>query len=160
MSKRIIIRPVGFLLLLFTIQIIVSAQTGNVSGSVTESARKLALTGASVRVEGQGIQAVTDDSGRYLLQGVRAGKVKISASYLGMQTASEEITVRANATITWDPILTLAAQEYSVNVSADPIMVGQARALNDQKNSINLVNLVASDQIGSFPDPNAAEAIQ
>src|SRR6185436_7148537 len=38
--------------------------------------------------------------------------------------------------------------------------IGQARALNDQKNSINLVNLVASDQIGSFPDPNAAEAIQ
>ena len=139
---------------------VANAQTGNVSGTVTEASRKATLTGVSVRVEGQGIQTVTDESGRYLLQGVRAGTVKLSASYLGLETATEEITVPANATITWDPALALAAQSYSVTITADPDVAGQARALNDQKNSINLVNLVASDQIGSFPDPNAAEAIQ
>ncbi len=147
-------------LLLLAARVVANAQTGNISGAVTDSSRKLALSGALVRVEGQGIQTVTDDSGRYLLQGVRAGAVKISASYLGMETATQEITVFANATVTWDPALTLAKQEYSVTVSADPNAVGQARALNDQKSSINLVNLVASDQIGSFPDPNAAEAVQ
>jgi TonB-dependent receptor len=68
--------------------------------------------------------------------------------------------VTAGATATWDPVLSLAAQSSSVTVSSDPDLVGQARALNDQKNSINLINLVASDQIGSFPDPNAAEAVQ
>ncbi|MGH9847227.1 MAG: TonB-dependent receptor plug domain-containing protein, partial [Blastocatellia bacterium] len=113
-----------------------------------------------MRVEGQGIQTVTDESGRYLLQGVRAGTVKLSASYLGLETVTQEITVLANTTITWNPALALVTQAYSVTVTADPDAVGQARALNDQKNSINLVNLVASDQIGSFPDPNAAEAIQ
>ena len=160
MSKISLLRPVGFLLFLLAIPVIAQAQTGNVSGTVTESSRKLTLAGASVRVEGQGIQTVTDESGRYLLQGVRAGTVKISASYLGMETATREIAVEANATITWDPVLTLAAQTYSVTVTSAPDVVGQARALNDQKNAINLVNLVASDQIGSFPDPNAAEAIQ
>ncbi len=160
MSKIPLFRPVGFFLLLLAIQVIAHAQTGNVSGTVTDAARKLALPGVSVRVEGQGIQTVTDESGRYLLQGVRAGMVKISAAYLGMQTATQEVAVLANATITWDPVLTLATQEYSVSISAGQDMVGQARALNDQKNSINQVNLVASDQIGSFPDPNAAEAIQ
>src|SRR5215475_13909945 len=160
MIKIYLFRPAGFLLLLLAIQVVANAQTGNVSGSVTESARKLTLTGVSVRVEGHGIQTVTDDSGRYLLQGVRAGAVKLSASYLGMETATQEITVKANATITWDPALAVSAQEYSVSISANPDLVGQARALNDQKTSINLVNLVASDQIGSFPDPNAAEAVQ
>src|SRR5215813_1419774 len=105
MSKIYLSRPVVFLLLLLPIQFVAYAQTGNVAGTVTESVRKLALTGVSVRVEGQGIQTVTDDSGRYLLQGVRAGKVKLSASYLGMKTATEEITVLANATIAWDPTL-------------------------------------------------------
>src|SRR5262245_32465066 len=142
MSKIYLLRPIGFLLFLSAIQVVVNAQTGNVSGTVTESSRKLALTGVSVRVEGQGIQTVTDESGRYLLQGVRAGTVKLSASYLGMKTATQEITVLANAIVTWDPALGLANQEYSVTVSADPDVVGQARALNDQKNSINLVNLV------------------
>src|SRR5215475_3669197 len=160
MSKISLFRPMGFLALLLVILVVANGQTGNVSGTVTEAVRKLTLSGASVRVEGQGIQTVTDDSGRYLLQGVRAGTVKISASYLGMKTAAQEITVLPNATVTWDPALALANQEYSVNISANPDVVGQARALNDQKNAINLVNLVASDQIGSFPDPNAAEAIQ
>src|SRR5215510_11826989 len=105
MSKICFFRPVGYLLLLWAIQVVAHAQTGNVSGTVTESSRKLTLTGVSVRVEGQGIQTVTDDSGRYLLQGVRAGKVKLSASYLGMETATQEITVLANSTITWDPAL-------------------------------------------------------
>ncbi|MEP7343090.1 MAG: TonB-dependent receptor [Acidobacteriota bacterium] len=160
MSKKYFFHPMGFLLLLLAIPVAANAQTGNVSGTVTESSRKSNLPGVSVRVEGQGIQTVTDESGRYLLQGVRAGTVKLSASYLGMETATEEITVQANTTITWDPVLELATQAYSVNITASPDLVGQARALNDQKNSINLVNLVASDQIGSFPDPNAAEAIQ
>ncbi|HEY7182056.1 MAG TPA: TonB-dependent receptor [Blastocatellia bacterium] len=160
MSKISLFRPMGFFTLILVIQVVANGQTGNVSGTVTEAIRKLTLSGASVRVEGQGIQTVTDDSGRYLLQGVRAGTVKISASYLGMKTAAQEITVLPNATVTWDPALALANQEYSVNISANPDVVGQARALNDQKNSINLVNLVASDQIGSFPDPNAAEAVQ
>ncbi|HEY6806379.1 MAG TPA: TonB-dependent receptor [Pyrinomonadaceae bacterium] len=146
-----------FFLLLFAASI--NAQTGNVSGTVTDSARSSNLAGALVRVEGQGIQAVTDASGKYLLQGVPAGTVKLSASYLGLQTFTEEITVTANGTVNWNPVLALPAQEFSVTVTADA-EEGQARALNDQKNSINLVNLVASDQIGSFPDPNAAEAVQ
>ena len=160
MSKLHLLHSIVFLFLLAAIPWAANAQTGNVSGTVTESSRKLALTGVSVRVEGQGIQTVTDDSGRYLLQGVRAGVVKLSASYLGLETATQEVTVLAKTTITWDPALALATQAYSVTVSADPDVAGQARALNDQKNSINLVNLVASDQIGSFPDPNAAEAVQ
>src|SRR5262245_17958614 len=48
--------------------------------------------------------------------------------------------------------------EVTVADTAD--LVGQERALNDQKNSINLVNIIAADQIASFPDPNAAEATQ
>src|SRR5262245_41815120 len=142
-------RPVGVLLLLSAMQVVANAQTGNVSGTVTESIRDLTLAGASVRVGVQVIQRGTDDSGRYLLQAVRAGTVKLSASYLGMKTATQEIKVLANATVTWDPALTLATQEYSVNVSADPDVVGQARALNDQKSAINLVNLVASAALGS-----------
>src|SRR5262245_39899223 len=138
----------------------VVAQSGNVSGTITESSRNLSLSGVSVRVVGQPIEAVTDASGKYLLQGVRAGAVKISASYLGLETATEEITVVANSTVTWSPGLKLPSQEYAVTVSAGSELIGQARALNDQKNSINLVNLVASDQISSFPDPNAAEAVQ
>jgi TonB-dependent receptor len=77
-----------------------------------------------------------------------------------MVSSTKEITVTGGATVSQDFSLSVAQVVTSVTVASDPELVGQARALNDQKNSINLINLVASDQIGSFPDPNAAEATQ
>ena len=139
---------------------LLQAQTGSVSGTVTEASRKTALTGVEIRVEGQGIRAVSDDSGRFTLQGVRTGTTKLTASYLGLQTATADVVIPAGGTAVWDPVLSIATLSASVTVTGDTELVGQSRALNDQKNSINLVNLVASDQIGSFPDPNAAEAVQ
>ncbi len=40
------------------------------------------------------------------------------------------------------------------------LLQGQAKALNQQKNADNIKNVIAADQIGRFPDPNAAEALQ
>ncbi len=148
------------LTLLVSAALVVYAQTGNVSGTVTDAVHHNTVPGASVRVDGQGMQTATDEYGHYLLQGVRAGEAKITASSLGLESSTKSVTVAGGKTAPLDLELELAAQTTSVTVSSDPDLVGQARALNDQKNSINLVNLVAADQIGSFPDPNAAEAIQ
>jgi len=52
------------------------------------------------------------------------------------------------------------AFEESVTVSAEYILDAQAKALNQQKTAPNITNVVAADQIGSFPDPNAAETTQ
>ena len=160
MSTKFCFRAVCFVLFLMTTELIANAQTGNIAGTVTESSRDTHLMGVAIRVEGQGMQTVTNASGQYLLQGVRAGTVKVTASYLGLEPVTEEIKVTDNETTTWDPSLKLPPQSYSVTVFAESELAGQARALNDQKNSVNIINLVAADQIGSFPDPNAAEAVQ
>src|SRR5262249_46250928 len=97
---------------------------------------------------------------RYLLLGVPAGKVTVTVSYLGLAPTMQEVTVETGSTANQDFVLAPPEVSSSLTVVAEPDLVGQARALNDQKNSINLVNLVASDQIGRFPAPNAAEATQ
>ena len=43
MNKVYLLRPVALLLLLLATQIAANAQTGNISGTVTESSRKLTL---------------------------------------------------------------------------------------------------------------------
>ncbi|MGC3972127.1 MAG: TonB-dependent receptor plug domain-containing protein [Pirellulales bacterium] len=37
---------------------------------------------------------------------------------------------------------------------------GQAKALNQQKNSDNITNIISADQIGRFPDANIGDAIK
>jgi TonB-dependent receptor len=155
--RRMCLRTTILVFLLFGV---LHAQTGNISGTVTEASGHAALVSAKVTVEGQELTTATGDSGRYLLLGVKPGAAKVTVSYLGMDALTQEVNVTAGATATLDLALSAERQHASVTVAADSDLVGQARALNDQKNSINLVNLVASDQIGSFPDPNAAEATQ
>jgi TonB-dependent receptor len=137
-----------------------NAQTGNISGTVTDSSRQGSLVGALVKAEGQGRTTSTDAAGRYLMLAVPAGTVKVTVSYLGLESVTHEVTVQGGSTATLDFALAPAEVTTSLTVMSDSDLVGQARALNDQQNSINLVNLVSSDQIGSFPDPNAAEATQ
>jgi TonB-dependent receptor len=132
---------------------------GNIAGTVTESLQRSALVGAEVAVDSTGLRTATNESGGYRLLGVGPGKVKVTVSYLGMESVTQEITVASGATASLDFTLS-PSLKTSVTVQGEPLLQGQARALNDQKNAINLVNLVASDQIGSFPDPNAAEATQ
>src|SRR5262249_37867295 len=84
-----------------------------------------------------------------------------TVSYLGFDSATKEVTVMTGVTADLDFTLNPAVVHSSVTVTAQSeLLVGQARALNDQENSLNLVNLVASDQIGALPDANAAEATQ
>src|SRR5262245_5613701 len=59
---------------------------GNISGTVTDASGRAVLVGAEVTVEGLGRKVSTDDSGRYVLVGVPAGKAKVVVSYLGLET--------------------------------------------------------------------------
>jgi TonB-dependent receptor len=137
-----------------------AAQTGNISGTVTDSTQRGAVIGAKVTVEGAALNTTTDEAGRYLLLRVPAGTAKVTVTYLGLESETKEVSVSGGSTSALDFALRPASVSQSITVSGSPDLIGQARALNDQKNSINLINLVASDQIGSFPDPNAAEAAQ
>jgi TonB-dependent receptor len=145
------------LALLFSINL--QAQTGTISGQVVETNLKSALTQARVSVNDSNIAATTDPSGRYTLLGVSEGRVKVTASYLGLTSVTQDVQVIAGKGVVLDFSLE-ASLKTSVSVTAEPLLEGQARALNDQKESLNLINVVASDQIGRFPDPNAAEATQ
>lgn len=75
MKETRLLFSIRLLVCLFAFNVIVSAQTGNVSGTVTESVRNSNLSGVLIRVESQSIQTVSDASGKYLLQGIRPGKV-------------------------------------------------------------------------------------
>src|SRR6185295_15431546 len=157
--RRTVLTVIGFVILSHLFASRVQAQTGNISGTITDSSRRV-LVGAQVQIEGRPLSTVSDESGKYTLLGVAAGSAKVKVSYLGFESSSLDVTVKAGATATLDFSLGLPAISTELTVSAAPELVGQQQALNDQKNSINLVNIVASDQIGAFPDTNAAEATQ
>ncbi len=133
-----------------------AAQQGAIAGRVFDPTSE-ALANAEVRVDGTTLVAVTDLGGSYRLAPVPAGTQTLTISYLGYETATAEVEVQAGETVRQD--VNMAYGEVLV-VEDSPFLTGQAKALNRQKNAINITNIVAADQIGRFPDSNAAEATQ
>jgi TonB-dependent receptor len=135
--------------------------TGAIEGRVLDGVSGQALPGATVLVEGSSAAASTDRSGNFRITGVEAGEKTLLISYLGSKDAKVTITVRAGTVAsTADIKLEKLSYSETVTVTADFIRDADARALNQQKTAPNITNVISADQIGSFPDANAAETTQ
>jgi len=130
--------------------------TGVVYGTVTGPAGGV-ISNCEVTVEGTNIVSQTGLDGSYRLAPVPVGEHTLVFKYLGLQAANAAVTVTAGEAVSQDMTLAYGGE---IEVRGSPLLAGQAKALNRQKNAINITNIVASDQIGRFPDKNAAEATQ
>lgn len=134
--------------------------TGTLTGRVTDATTQLALAGTRVTVRGAGLETYTGASGDYVLSGVPAGEQIVEFGYLGYPEQVLSVTVgatgatRLNAAFGSAEVVQL--DKYVITGS----LVGTARALNQQRGAETLKNIVASDEIGNFPDQNAAESLQ
>lgn len=132
---------------------------GNLRGKVTDQTGSV-LPGANVLVDGTTLGAATDIDGIYLLQGITPGdSVKITVVYLGYEPVTRPVRIVAGETATLNFQLIEAANSID-GVVISAVVDGQQRALNQQRNSDNMMSVLSSDQMGRFPDLNVAEALQ
>ena len=79
---------------------------------------RLDAAGASIKVDGRGIGAVTDTAGNFRVTGLCPGKYRITVSYQGFRTLDSVFTVRRNATLNF--LLFSTTQEMgSVTVTGE-----------------------------------------
>src|SRR5262245_55737754 len=134
-------------------------RAGTVTGTVFDSTSRAPLPGASVRLRGSNFVAVTDLAGTFVIGQVPPGPQLVEVTYLGYREAASPVELDGNGLAVVEIGLERVVAEQ-VTVTADPLLVGQAKALNQQKSAPNVINVVAADQIESFPDRNSAEALQ
>jgi TonB-dependent receptor len=113
------------------------------------------LVGVEINVAG--VTTKTDEQGRFRLTGVPPGTHTAVASYLSALADTKAVTVEAGRTTDLQLRLRRFGEEIEIRA---PMMEGQASALSQQKAASNITNVISADQIGRFPDPNAAEAAQ
>lgn len=134
--------------------------TGTVTGTVTDAEEGNPLPGANVGMPGIERGTSTDRDGRFRIEGVPTGTYELVVSYVGREEVRRSISVETGATTTADVALAQGATAMEeVTVSASPITGSQAAALSRQKAAPVVMNVVASDQVGKFPDQNAAAAL-
>ena len=145
--------------LLATIAGSLSCAAQSISGIVKSEEDGRPLAGAIVNVAGTAIQTTTNDQGRFYVSNLTPGQVTVQVSYFGYGDGSASVSVVSGQIHAME--VELGGEAYDL----DPLVVsggklGQAKALNIQRSSNGLANIVAADAFGNFPDENAAEALQ
>ncbi|RYG07405.1 MAG: TonB-dependent receptor, partial [Caulobacteraceae bacterium] len=117
------------------------------------------LAGAEIIVQGSGSRQVTDAQGRFVLP-VTAGQTTFEVRYLGLPTVSQTVTATGGEAVSLAVILGNDATNLDEVVVTGVITDGIARSLNQQRNADGTINVLSSDAIGRYPDPNVAESLQ
>lgn len=130
---------------------------GSVAGTVKDSANAV-LTGALVELQTLGRKVVSDDQGQFRITDVPAGQYTVVATYVGFAPFSAPATVTAGQTANVDATLNVASRNDDVLVTAERLQ-GEAEAINVERTSDNIVQVLPAKVINSLPNTNIADAV-
>ncbi|MFN2396920.1 MAG: TonB-dependent receptor domain-containing protein, partial [Bacteroidales bacterium] len=109
-------------------------------------------------IEGTSLGASTDLNGEYVIPGIPAGTYTIKISYMGYKELEQTIDLKSGETQELNFMLeaqSILGEEIIITAQVQ----GQRAAMNQQRASNSIVDIVASDRIREVPDVNAAESI-
>jgi TonB-dependent receptor len=131
-----------------------------IRGRVYDAINALYLEGARVVLVDTGESTVSERGGNFIFGGLEVGQYTLRVSAVGYPPSERRITVSAD--ISTEVELRLGDSDV-FDLEAFMVtgsLVGAAKALNQQRTSSTLQNVVSSDAFGQFVDRNAAEALQ
>ncbi len=137
--------------------------TGTVSGRVLNQGTGEYLRNATVTVVGTAITTTAEAGGSYTLNGVPAGLQRVRFTYAGLDAKEEAINVAAGQTATLDVSLSSAVYDGVVKLSQFVVASereGNAKAIMEQKNSIEAKRVLATDTFGSISEGNVGEFLK
>lgn len=130
---------------------------GTVRGRIID-ASKQTLPGASIYIENLRTGVTSDVNGYYTFANLNPGTYTIKISYVGYSPVEMKITIPAGKTLEKDVVLNEGLELQEVVVGS--AFQGQRRAINSQKNSLGITNVLSADQVGKFPDSNIGDALK
>lgn len=130
---------------------------GSARGTILDD-KSEALPGAYVFLNGTDFRGLTSIDGEYAIHNIPAGEYELVISYIGYSNLTQKVMIEDGKT-------TITDISLNESVMLDEIVIngrleGQAKALNTQKNKLNITEIIASEQIERFPDANLGDALK
>ena len=140
----------------------ISAQTGSISGTLTDKINSETLIGATVTLEGTSLGAVTDIDGKYTIDKITEGIYTVKISFIGYDPITEpNVHVKAGSKTILDLKLSTNAKVLKgADVMSTRITNTENAVLADMRSSSQIVNGISSQQISKTQDRNASEVIR
>lgn len=150
---RNIILSFAFILLGFSQLLAQGSIKGNISDADGET-----LPGAYIVIQNTNFYAVSDIKGNFEIYGIPSGDYTLEASYIGYVNKAYEIAIVDKSSLSLN--ILMDNDNVMEEVVINGRLEGQAKAMNSQKNSLNITEVIASEQIERFPDANVGDALK
>jgi TonB-linked SusC/RagA family outer membrane protein len=131
------------------------AQTGTITGKVTDAATSQAIADARVIVRGTTLEALTNRDGEFRLVNVRAGSAVVGVVRLGFKATTDTVRVTAGQTAT----MTVQMTASTVNLS-QIVVTGTAGNQERKAQAAVVASVSAADIIASSAVSNVAGTLQ
>lgn len=129
---------------------------GSIRGKVTDAEHQT-LPGAAIQIESLHTVVTSDQNGFYSLPNLKPGVYKVKISYVGYEP--KVITVKFDGRSLVQNVELSTSNTLSEAVVTGAFF-GQRKALQMQKESMGVNNVVSADQVGKFPDSNIGDALK
>ena len=116
------------------------------------------LDGARVRLQPGDIVTATDGQGEFNFIGLTPGNYTLTISYVGFTDFTKQVTVAAGQANHIEARMDISGKPEEVTVIADRPH-GEAEAINRQRTSDNILQVLPSDVITALPNANIADAV-
>ena len=130
---------------------------GTITGTVKDEA-KAALASTAIELQPLGRKTATDDQGQFRITDVPAGEYTLVATYVGFAPFTTTVKLDAGQTVNVDAMLRVASVNDQVMVTAEQV-AGEAEAINIERMSDNIVQVLPERVINSLPNTNIADAV-
>jgi hypothetical protein len=159
--RRVLLLVAGVMLLAAPAGAQIST-SGRITGRVLNGETGGPIDRAEVRVVGTILRAMTDLDGRYYVPDVPVGLQTIEIRKIGFTPKNVTgVAIGPDSTTVLDLTLTTAVFEVeAITVSAEVERGSVNRALEEQRNALNIVNAISAEQIARSPDSDASQAVQ
>ncbi|MBL9201658.1 MAG: TonB-dependent receptor [Opitutaceae bacterium] len=135
-----------------------AADSGVVSGVVSNTQTRNTLEGARVELPKLGLSTLTDGTGRYSFSGVPAGAHEIAVTYIGLDRQAGVVNVAAGQRALRDFELTSGIYKLDAfKVTGE--REGNAAMITEKRNADNVKDIIAMDSFGYLPNMSAGEVV-
>lgn len=130
----------------------------NIRGEILDD-QSNGIPGAHIQIENTNYTSVSDNFGNFSIFNIPEGNYNLIISYIGYDNLIVAIelikgeTLIENFNMINDGIM---LNDIVINARLE----GQAKALNRQKNNLNITEIVSSEQLERFPDANIGDALK
>ena len=165
---RLFLRLLAYVLLLPLFADGQPAGTGTITGRVFNPASGQYVRNAQIQIAGTAITTASEDGGAFRLSDVPVGEATLVVTFTGYRTETATVRVPAHGVVTRDFELISSLQNAAAKdatVKLDKFVVssereGNAKAIMEQRNSMNITNSVASDVFGDVAEGNVGEFLK